>query len=206
MDLSETGSWTYWKLVQGPIRNWFVDILETSLWSYWKPVHGPIRNRFVDLSETGLLTYWKPVCAQRQKVSLVLWSTANLTKSNKNLWWRQYIILTWQNQFWRHHALVGTFMVATVLFSGKAYWDGISQFWHVEGEDTFKFNYVVQTILYVFHHFYLWMGNILGVWGWYLSIFVNKRRGATIPKPRHSPTFHLWYTVNGNWGGIIPAE
>ena len=29
VDLSETGLWTYQKPVQGPIRNWFVDLLET---------------------------------------------------------------------------------------------------------------------------------------------------------------------------------
>ena len=31
----------------------FVDLSETGLWMYQKPVQGPIRNWFVDLSETG---------------------------------------------------------------------------------------------------------------------------------------------------------
>ena len=57
VDLSETGSWTYWKLVCGPIGNRFVDLSETGSWTYRKPVRGPIGNRFVDLSETGLWTY-----------------------------------------------------------------------------------------------------------------------------------------------------
>ena len=54
VDLSETSSWTFQKLVCGPIGNQFVDLSETGLWTYWKPVCGPIGNQFVDLSETGL--------------------------------------------------------------------------------------------------------------------------------------------------------
>ena len=34
VDLSETGSWTYRKLVRGPIGNWFVDLSETGSWTY----------------------------------------------------------------------------------------------------------------------------------------------------------------------------
>ena len=47
VDLSETGSWTYRKLVRGPIGNRFVDLSETGLWIYRKPVCGPFGNRFV---------------------------------------------------------------------------------------------------------------------------------------------------------------
>ena len=56
VDLSETGSWTYWKLVRGPIGNRFVDLSETGSWTYRKLVRGPIRNRFVDLMETSSWT------------------------------------------------------------------------------------------------------------------------------------------------------
>ena len=44
VDLSETGSWTYRKLVCGPIGIRFVDLLETGLWTYRKPVRGPMRK------------------------------------------------------------------------------------------------------------------------------------------------------------------
>ena len=37
-----------WKLVCGPIGNWFVDLLETGLWTFWKLVCEPIGNQFVD--------------------------------------------------------------------------------------------------------------------------------------------------------------
>ena len=55
MDLLETGFWTYWKPVRGPIGNRFVDLLEIGLWTYaetgsWtyqKPVYGPFGNQFV---------------------------------------------------------------------------------------------------------------------------------------------------------------
>ena len=53
MDLSETGSWAYRKLVHGPIGNWFVDLRETGLWTYRTPVCGPNGNRFVDLTGSG---------------------------------------------------------------------------------------------------------------------------------------------------------
>ena len=43
-------------------RNLLVDLLETGLWTYWKPVCGPIGNRFVDLLETGSSNYRKLVC------------------------------------------------------------------------------------------------------------------------------------------------
>ena len=34
-----------------------MDLSETGLWTYPKLVRGPIGNRFVNLSETGSLTY-----------------------------------------------------------------------------------------------------------------------------------------------------
>ena len=39
--------------MRGPIGNLFVDLSETGLWTYRKLVHGPIGNRFMNLSETG---------------------------------------------------------------------------------------------------------------------------------------------------------
>ena len=47
MDLSETGLWTYWKPVCGPIENGYVDLLEQVCGPKGKPVGGPTGNQFV---------------------------------------------------------------------------------------------------------------------------------------------------------------